>query len=96
MFDWVVNLKHLQSILLEYNLAKVLTKLTMLRYFRENLNFSILVKLEYWNLKLESFNQMVKKVITIEAKAALRSCSNTEEMNQNCLCGNRPANFIIA
>ena len=92
MLDWAVHLEHLQSILLEYNPVGAPTKPTMLRYFREGLKPSILAELEHRDLELESFNQMVKKAVDAETKSALRPRSSTEEMDQHCSRGNRPAN----
>ena len=43
----------------------------MLRYFWKGLKPSILVELKPQDLELESFNQIVKKAINIEAKVAL-------------------------
>ena len=56
VLDWAAHLKHLQSILLEYDLVGALTKPTILRYFREGLKLSVLTKLEHRDLELESFN----------------------------------------
>ena len=53
----------------------------MLKYFRKGLKPSILAELEYWDLELESFNQMVKKAIDAKAKSALRPRSSTKEMD---------------
>ena len=55
MLDWAAYLKHLQFILLEYDLAGAPRKPTMLRYFREGLQPSIRINLEYQDLELESF-----------------------------------------
>ena len=96
MLDWTAHLEHLQSILLEYDPIRASTKTTMLRYFREGLKPSVLAELEYQNLGLESFDQMVKKAIDTEAKSALRSRSSTKEMDQNCPQGNKPANSTVA
>ena len=68
----------------------------MLKYFREGLKPSVLTELEYWDLELENFNQMVKKAVDAEAKSALRPCSSIKEMDQNCPWGNRPANSTVA
>ena len=92
MLDSAAHLKHLQSILLEYDLVGVPTEPTMLRYFREGLKPSVLAELEYRDLELESFNQMLKKTVDAEAKSALRPCSSTKEIDQHCPQGNRPAN----
>ena len=84
VLDWAAHLEHLQSILLEYNPIGAPTKPTMLKYFRKGLKPLVLAKLEYWDLELESFNQMVKKAVNAEAKSALWPCSSTKEMDQNC------------
>ena len=67
----------------------------MLRYFQEDLKPSVLVELEYWDLELESFNQIVKKAIDAEPKSALWSHSSTKKIDQNYPRGNRPANFTV-
>ena len=82
--------------MLEYDPVGALTKPTILRYFREGLKLSVLAKLEYWDLELESFNRMVKKAVDAEAKSALQPCSSTKEIDQNCLRGNQLANSTIA
>ena len=64
----------------------------MLRYFRKGLKPSILAELEHRDLKLESFDQMVKKAVDAEAKSALRPRSSTKEMDQHCSRDNQTAN----
>ena len=92
VLDWAAHLEHLQSILLEYDPVGAPTKPTMLRYFREGLKPSVLAELEYRDLELESFNQMVKKAVDAKAKSALQPRSSTKEIDQHCPQGNRPAN----
>ena len=82
--------------MLEYDLMGAPTKLTMLRNFWKGLKPSVLAKLEYWDLELESFDQIVKKAVDAEAKLALQTCSSTKEMDLNCPWGNRLANSTIA
>lgn len=53
----------------------------MLRYFQKGLKPSVLAKLEHRDLKLESFKQMVKKAINVEAKVALQLYSSIEEID---------------
>ena len=96
VLDWAAHLEHLQSILLEYDPVGAPTKPTMLRYFWEGLKPSVLAELEHRDLKLESFDQMVKKAVNTKAKSALRSRFSTKEMDQNCPRGNRPANSTVA
>lgn len=57
--------------MLEYELVGASTKHTMLKYFQEGLKLSVLAELEYQDLKLESFDQIIKKVVEVEAKSAL-------------------------
>ena len=67
----------------------------MLRYFWKNLKPSILAKLEHQNLELESFNQIVKKVINAEAKIVLQPYFSTKKIDQNCSRNFWLANFIV-
>ena len=47
VLDWAAHLKHLQSILLEYNLVGAPTKPTMLKYFRKSLKPYVLAELKH-------------------------------------------------
>ena len=96
MLDWAAYLKHLQSILLEYDPVGAQTKSTMFIYFREGLKPFVLAELEHWDLELESFNQIIKKTVSTKAKSALRPRSSIKKMDQNCPQGNQPANFNVA
>lgn len=55
-----------------------------------------MVKLEYQNLKLERFNQIVKKVINFKAQTALCPCFGIQKIDQHYFWDNRPANYPIA
>lgn len=81
ILDWAAHLKHLQFILLKYDLTGAPNKSTMLKYFRKSLKLFILAELDHWELKLESFNQMIKKVIRVEAKTAFWLYSYTWKMD---------------
>ena len=94
--DWAAHLKHLQSILLEYDPIGAPGEPTMLRYFREGLRPSIRVELEHRDLELESFEQLIKKVVEAEGKASLRPRTTTWEMDQHCSRGSRPTNTTVA
>ena len=96
MLDCAAHLEHLQFILLEYNPVGAPTKPTILRYFREGLKPSVLAEWEHRDFELENFNQMVKKIVDTETKSALRPCSSTKKMDQNCPRGNQPTNTTIA
>ena len=96
VLDWAAHLEHLQSILLEYDPAGAPGEPTMLRYFREGLRPSIRVELEHRDLELESFEQLIKKVVEAESKASLRPCTTTREMDQHCSRVSRPTNTTVA
>ena len=96
MLDWAAHLEYLQFILLEYDPFGVSTKPTMLKYFQVGLKLLVLVELEYQDLELGNFNQMVKKSVNAKTKLALRLCSSTKEIDQNYSWGNQPANFTVA
>lgn len=96
MLDWAAHLKHLQSILVEYDPIKALNKHTILKYFKKSLKPFILTKLEYQNLELKSFDQMIEKTIHAEAKPAFWPRSGIWEIDQHCSRGNQPANSTIA
>ena len=96
VLDWATYLEDLQSILLKYNPVGALTKPTMLKYFREDLKPSVLTEIKNWDLKLKSFNQMVKKVVDAKLKSALQPHSSTKKMDQNYFWGNQPTNSTVA
>lgn len=81
MLDWTAHLKHLQSILLKSDPTRAQTKLIMLKYFQKDLKLSILAELEYQNLELKSFDQIVKKIVNVKAKTALRLHSGTHKID---------------
>ena len=70
--------------MLEYDLVKAPTELIMLKYFRKGLKSSILAELEHQDLKLESFDQMVKKAVDAKSKLALQPRSSIIKIDQNC------------
>ena len=57
--------------MLAYNLVGAPVKLLILRYFQKNLKLSMLAELQNKNLELESFFQVMKKVVVAKAKANL-------------------------
>lgn len=68
----------------------------MLKYLWEDLKPLVLTKLEYQDFKLESFDQMVKKVINGEDKLALWPCTSTKEIDLNYSQDNKPVNSTVA
>lgn len=71
MLDWASYLKHLQSILLEFDIDGILGEPTIIKYFRESLKPSIWAKIEQRSCKLDSFKDTLQKAVNVEVKAAL-------------------------
>ena len=96
MLEWAAYLKHLQSILLEYDSIGAFGKPTMLRYFQEDLRPFILAELQNEDLELKSFVQILKKVVVPKIKANLQPRITASDMDQQCPWGSQPANTTAA
>lgn len=66
-----MHLKHLQSILLKFDIAAALTELTIVRYFEENLKPSIKAKVDQDADHLDSFKDLVTKAVITKPMAGL-------------------------
>ena len=62
----------------------------MIQYFREGLCPSVKIEMEQRGQKLNSFQELVKKAVDVEAKAAIRPCSYARKTDQYCLRQSRP------
>ena len=91
IYDWASHLKHLQSILLEFDPVAVPTEVTMVRYFEEGLKPSTKAKMDQDNSQLINYEELVAKAVRAEAKAGLRPSSYMRETDLSCFRGNRPA-----
>ena len=91
MLDWASHLKHLQSILLEFDANGTPREPTMIRYFREGLKPSIQAEMQQHGRELDSFEDTIQKTVNVKAKAALRPCSTARETDQHCPQSTRPA-----
>ena len=89
--DWASHLEHLQSILLEFDANGAPEETDLIRYFQEALKPSIKAEMENQVEEYEHWEELVRKTIAAEAKAALRPSSYVREMDQHCPRGNRPA-----
>ena len=67
MQDWAAHLEYLQSILLEFDADGALKEGTMIRYFRKGLRPSIQAEIEQHGRKLDSFKELVEKVVDAKA-----------------------------
>ena len=59
MLDWASHLKHLQSILLEFDADEAQGEPTIIRYFRKGLKPSIQAKMEQRGREFDSFEDTI-------------------------------------
>ena len=85
VYDWLAQLKHLQSILIEFDLAATPTKSTMVRYFEEGLKPSIKVEMDQDATYLDTYKELITKAVKAEAKASMQPSLYVCETNANCL-----------
>ena len=62
----------------------------MIQFFQKSLKPFIRAQLDAQSWELDSWEEAVKKVVNVEAKALLQSSSNTRDMNSRCPQGNKP------
>ena len=79
VYDWAFHLEYLQSILMEFNLAAIPTKSTMVRYFEEGLKPSIKAKIDQDATHLDDYEELVAKPVRAEIKAGLQPSSYIRE-----------------
>ena len=96
MQDWASHLEHLQSILQEFDEEGAPEESDLIRFFRKGLRPSIKAQMEQRGREHDSWEELVEKAIDAEAKASLQPPSILREMDQHCLCGNRPAHSTVA
>ena len=89
--DWIAHLEYLQSILIEFDSKWASKEGTMIWYFREGLRPLVRVEIEQRGQKLDSFEELVKKAVDAEAKAALWPRFYACKTNQYCFQGSWPS-----
>lgn len=90
MYDWVSYFEYLQSILLEFDATGAPTEPIMVRYFKKGLKPFIKAKINQDAYQLDSFEELVTKVVKAEAKASLQPSSYVCLIDHYCLQGNWP------
>ena len=63
VYDWAFHLKHLQSILQEYDPVAAPTEVTMVRYFEEGLKPSIKAEMDQDDSQLIDYEELVAKTV---------------------------------
>ena len=87
VYNWASHLEHLQSILMEFDLAAVFTKSTIVRYFEEGLKPSIKAEIDQDVIHLDNYEELVAKAVRAEAKAGLRPSFYVRETDIQVLQG---------
>ena len=84
VYNWTSHLKHLQSILIEFDLVAAPTEVTMVRYFEEGLKLSMKTEMNQDNFQLVDYKELVVKVLRAKAKVDLRPSSYMQKIDLNC------------
>ena len=93
VYKWAFHLEHLQSILIEFDLATAPTESTMVRYFEEGLKPSIKAEIDQDATHLDDYEELVAKAVKAEAKVGLRPSSYVRETDIQVLRRNQSAHI---
>lgn len=69
--DWASHLKHLQFFLLKFDTDGASEKFDLIRFFWKDLKPSIKAQIEQKDRELNNWEEIVEKVVDIEAKMGL-------------------------
>lgn len=70
-----VHLQHLQVVLKEFDLVTASNKDVLICYFQKGLRASIQALIDSQNQELDFWDKVLKKAITVKAKASLQPAS---------------------
>ncbi len=90
VLDWAAHLEHLQAVLKEFDPSGAPNKTTLIRYFRERLRPSIWAQLDHRGQDLDGWEEVVKKLSDVEAKANLQPPFYVRDIDARCPKGHRP------
>ena len=82
--DWAAHLKHLQTVLREFNANAVILEPVLILLFYNGLRPSICAQTEQEGRQKNTWDEAIKKAITAEAKAALNVPLWVREMDARC------------
>ena len=91
VYDWASHLKHLQSILIEFDPVAASTESTMVGYFEEGLKPSIKAEIDQDTSHLDDYKELVAKAVRAKTKTGLQPSSYVRETDQQAPRGDRPA-----
>ena len=83
--DWVAHLEHLQTVFKEFDLAAAPTEEVLICYFCDGLRPSIRAQTDKRGRDLDTWEEVIKKAIDVEAKAARQPQSLMKEIDNCCL-----------
>ena len=83
--DWAAYLKHLQTVLKEFDPAAAPTERVLICYFCDGLRPSIRAQTNERGQDLDSWEEAIEKAINAEAKTARQPQSLIKEMDNCCL-----------
>ena len=69
--DWAAYLKHLQTVFCKFDSNAVISEPVLIRLFCNGLKPSIYAQVEWKGRQKDTWDQVIKKAITVKAKAAL-------------------------
>ena len=87
--DWAAYPKHLQTVFREFDAIVMISKPVLICLFRDGLKPSIGAQTKQKGRQKDTWDQAIKKAITIEAKAALNLPLWVREMDACCPWGHR-------
>ena len=69
--DWAAHLEHLQTVFRKFDANSVISEPVLIRLFRDGFKPFIRAQVEEKDCQKNTWDQAIKKTITVEAKAAL-------------------------
>ena len=79
VLDWASHLKHLHSILLEFDADGASGEPTMIRYFWKGLKPSMKAEMEQRGREFDSFKDMIQKTVDAKVKTAFSASFASRE-----------------
>ena len=94
--DWASHLKHLQSILVQFDVDGALVKSNLIWLFREGLKPLIRAQMEPRSQEYDSWDKLVKKTVVAKVKANLQPSYYSRDIDNCCPKGSRPSHTNLS
>ena len=89
--NWIVHLKHLPTMLKEFDSTTVFKEKILIQYFYNRLRYFLKAQLDERGQKLDTWEETIKKAINAKIKAICQPQSLMRKMDNCCLQENRLA-----